>query len=436
MFTKGRDYAHSQPLNFGFTGLKVFGNGCVLRHIGTAAGASVMIDAGATSINYGHEFGGFLIFGNGVTDSDGLLVRNVVHASRYDIKVRNIERTAFDIRGDVLSTYDSCVCSYANSGGPTEAKPRTVFRLDGTPGAITATTACVFTNCIAETAREVGWNLATAQNNKFIGGTSEGLDGVGLVISTQSTGNSFGSFFMEFNGQGDVICRGSDNRFQDIAATSRAVNPPYEAVRSIILKGSAANNVFSGGRGAYAIEIETGATSNRFENLQCWRIIDGGTATIIANCQQDFNSLTRYSGTTLGNVNNPDPKALDWYEEGTFAPAAAGNSSPGAPTYAVRSGHYTRVGRMIVFSLTLSWTGQDGAGDLQFPGLPFPARPGGPIALSISASSLARSAGQLVAEIAEEGTVIVPYVMDTATSRVRITVPAIGSVTISGTYEV
>ena len=64
---------------------------------------------------------------------------------------------------------------------------------------------------------------------------------------------------------------------------------------------------------------------------------------------------------------------LNWYEEGTFTPTAAGSSSAGVGTYTNQTGVYTRIGRIVHVYITISWTAHTGTGNLKITGLPFSA---------------------------------------------------------------
>lgn len=67
---------------------------------------------------------------------------------------------------------------------------------------------------------------------------------------------------------------------------------------------------------------------------------------------------------------------LDLYEYGTLAGGTVtveGGTSAGSGSYSVATGYYTRIGRMCHVTITVTWTGHTGTGDLIVNGLPFTA---------------------------------------------------------------
>jgi hypothetical protein len=63
--------------------------------------------------------------------------------------------------------------------------------------------------------------------------------------------------------------------------------------------------------------------------------------------------------------------ALDDYEEGTFTPAIAGQTSAGTGTYSSQAGKYTKIGRFVHVVITLVWSAHTGTGNMLVTGLPF-----------------------------------------------------------------
>ena len=68
-----------------------------------------------------------------------------------------------------------------------------------------------------------------------------------------------------------------------------------------------------------------------------------------------------------------DANTLDDYEEGTFTPTIFGGSTSGSTTYTNQSGAYTKIGRVVYFSIDVGWSAQTGTGALNMGGLPFTA---------------------------------------------------------------
>jgi hypothetical protein len=59
------------------------------------------------------------------------------------------------------------------------------------------------------------------------------------------------------------------------------------------------------------------------------------------------------------------------YEEGTFTPVIAGQTSDGVGTYTNQIGRYTKVGRAVHFTIFVTWTAHTGTGNMLIRGLPF-----------------------------------------------------------------
>lgn len=70
-----------------------------------------------------------------------------------------------------------------------------------------------------------------------------------------------------------------------------------------------------------------------------------------------------------------DLNMLDDYEEGTFTPTWYGATTEGTTTYATngQKGEYTKIGRLIFFSIFINITNSTGTGGVRIGGLPFNA---------------------------------------------------------------
>lgn len=85
-----------------------------------------------------------------------------------------------------------------------------------------------------------------------------------------------------------------------------------------------------------------------------------------------FAALQSFAvGLNTGNSAQASATTLDWYEEGTFTPAAVGSSVPGVGTYAEQVGTFTRIGNRVFFEIKLTWTAHTGSGNVTVSGLPY-----------------------------------------------------------------
>ena len=70
-------------------------------------------------------------------------------------------------------------------------------------------------------------------------------------------------------------------------------------------------------------------------------------------------------------VASGDANVLDDYEEGTWTPVVIGTSTAGTASYGQQHGVYTKIGRLVQFSMYLDWSSGTGTGNLRLSGLPF-----------------------------------------------------------------
>jgi hypothetical protein len=201
------------------------------------------------------------------------------------------------------------------------------------------------------------------------------VEGLGLYVGPSSSGNCFTGFFMEANAAGDADIRGNDNQFDVCTMSSHASTAPYDRIKSATLREGSVGNRFRGGTAYYAILVESGALASRFQSLECHRIDDAGSGTIIDDVKQLYRSATRFPSRTFGNVEDSNPNALDWYREVAFRPSFSGSRTSGTIEFDVEAGSGTRIGNVFLFSLVLriAAVGAAPAGDLFVTGLPFPA---------------------------------------------------------------
>lgn len=94
-----------------------------------------------------------------------------------------------------------------------------------------------------------------------------------------------------------------------------------------------------------------------------------GIGTVTPTEKLEVNGNFKANGLKLGT----GTVAMKAYDEGSFTPALAGGTTAGSNTYSVRSGLWTRVGRMVFFEAQVSLSAKDAAmaGELRITGLPF-----------------------------------------------------------------
>jgi hypothetical protein len=449
MFPSGT-YEHSGVLNFASERLRVFGVGLVrLQYTGaTSYGVSV---ARVDGYAYDTQLENLWIEAGGNTTA--LFIQNTAHCVFKNIRVGNSSDYGIYIEGSVLDLWENPVVSLNEMPyfpGIWSAFPKYGIYLNNSAISSQAT-ANTFINPIIEQVSEVGIYLEDAANNTFIGGTSEAntgtggtWNGVGIVVQANSPGNKFINTFCEANKNGDLICYGNNNEFNNCSMTSASPTVPYEAVKSITLPSGAEQNRVIGGQ-FYAATVAAGATENIFAYCNVsYKVDDGGTRTQITHTRQSYNSSTIFPGLKPGNVADPAATVLDWYEEGTFTPAFGGSTSDGTITHDIQQGKFTRIGDTVFVSLLVRVAAviSGPTGDLLVRGLPYAssAVPGqqGVAVGNWDAITLPASRTDLVAYVVGSVNYIrlVGAASGLASSLVQSAGLATSTLALSGTYKV
>lgn len=177
--------------------------------------------------------------------------------------------------------------------------------------------------------------------------------------------------------------------------------------------------------------------------------LDGVTSAI----QTQINSKAALTGSTTQafacsnlafpatQVSSADANTLDDYEEGTFSPTISGTTTAGTGTYTTQVGRYTKIGRIVYFTIKLGWSAHTGTGNMIVSGLPFTSNSTAGVNWICSAFSelLTWASGSVLKSVVlNNSTSISLYLIATSTGGVSI-LPMDTSVTsliITGFYEV
>jgi hypothetical protein len=150
--------------------------------------------------------------------------------------------------------------------------------------------------------------------------------------------------------------------------------------------------------------------------------------------------LASGSGGIQFNGDTAAANALDDYEEGTFTPTIEGSSTAGTATYISQVGVYTKIGRIVKFSITINYNSGTGTGNLRISNLPFTSLSGGAnSAVSIGAfGDIALTAGYIATAIVPNNSQFIAFEQYATGGSSSIAVPydAAGVMIVSGTYEV
>lgn len=135
-------------------------------------------------------------------------------------------------------------------------------------------------------------------------------------------------------------------------------------------------NVTAGNRAALLLTDSGAQVSND--------VVIGGNAFTEGDIETAGNvrTLNSIPSMRLRNRDDPDPRALDWYEEGRFDPAVEGNTPSPTPRYTVRDGRFTRIGNVVHVSVSLGWRAERRSGSMRISGLPYAAAAAGVLAAS------------------------------------------------------
>lgn len=282
-------YRCSTAFDLSGEGLRIYGIGhACLKYTGSGS-AVATVDNGVSAVAYRHELHNLTLEGSGAANQDGLYQRNYVHNKRAGLRVRNVTRFAFRIDGDVLSLWEDCASTINEAA--MSSTPTHCFYIDGT-AIISDTTATQFVNCYGEGMTAYGLYANKMAGCTWNGGSFEGMPtGTGIYLSASTSRNTLQDMFCEANlVGGDVINYGKQNKFIGGTYSSRKAVPPYEDVRSIIVKAGAELTDIIGVHG-YAVTVESGALSTKFDGCDLdYVITDSGTDTRILRTRQLFNT--------------------------------------------------------------------------------------------------------------------------------------------------
>jgi hypothetical protein len=292
------------------------------------------------------------------------------------------------------------------------------FAVDQQTGFVTIDPNSYSTNLVSDLTPELGGDLDVLTRNiyssvgplKFVTGGSEKvrLDSNGRLLvgtSTAPTGSLSATSFFHVRGNTASSSGGGQLNLSS-NQTSAGLNGwagSYHLGRLIFTDTQA---------GEYAHITCTVDTNNAGVGSYPGRLVFSttadGSATPTERMRIDSTGLMTLAGPGIKfpatQVASADPNTLDDYEEGTWTPSVAGITTAGTATYGTRTGFYTKIGALVTFSLTLSWSGGTGAGNIYIPGLPFVAQTGNTNpAVSLACGNLALSAGNVPAAYVVNG---------------------------------
>lgn len=156
-------------------------------------------------------------------------------------------------------------------------------------------------------------------------------------------------------------------------------------------------------------------------------LVSGGVGVAPAySATPTVTSITFGSGTALSN-----------YAEGTFTPTMYGITTAGTTTYSNQTGTYTRVGRLVNFSLIVTWSAATGTGFMLIGGFPFNFSENYSLFPAYYNVGAAGNTYIITQSLGAGASVLLVYAINEATGGATgYNVSGTGSIRISGTYQV
>lgn len=260
--------------------------------------------------------------------------------------------------------------------------------------------------------------------------------------------------FTTIGATGIVTTISASNRYD--ASNASAVAYLFRGAVNVGGGGSLATSDFH----AYS---EGTATQIGTENAKDFKLVRGGatkltaTATGVGVTGAIAATTTGKVGTTLGVGNatpaasgagitfpstqsaSTDPNTLDDYEEGTFTPTLIGSTGAGVGTYTAQTGRYTKIGRIVYFTLNIAWSAHTGTGNMRVnTALPLASSlflfPMGMELINITYTTTAGHIPFCAAFASGGLTQCRLYIQQSGNTRSEIAMDTVGEININGTY--
>jgi len=264
-------YTYSTSPNWGISFADITTSGLVtLNYTGT--GYAVLIDAGPTTAVgyiYGMSFAGNFQVKSNALATDAVFVRSI-HHSKITLRVTGCGPTyaAVRINFSVCTEYN-IVVSGNEPNFVYAATPRYGIYCDQR-GPAEQTAACIFNNPIIEGVGDsasnngIGIYLASAIQNTFTGGTSEGNYGLGVYVSNLSLFNTFNKLDLEANTIGDIKDDGGSYNIYNGCLSSSTSS--WLSTLNANIFGGTYNNIVNSGQGTSLVNVVYANNGGSFTN--------------------------------------------------------------------------------------------------------------------------------------------------------------------------
>lgn len=284
--------------------------------------------------------------------------------------------------------------------------------------------------------------------------------------------NNFNGWGMQIRGAGQIACAIENNYFSVQGSGGSAVpNLSMITFYATTVAGNAATNnglLIRGNQFAVAsdkssIEFDsaTDATliANHFTSSSTYaiKVTSIGTIASLNNSAngspsarysalattRHFSADVGYAPKTTGGMSFVNTTAttgtetsalLAYYQEGTFVPTLAGDSTAGTTTYVAQTGRYQRIGKMVYFQFFCNWSNQTGTGNLVFGGLPFTCVNQEYVACSAVFNSITYTGTQVAALVVPNTATLKPYQFSSGAAASAVPVDTSASIYVTGAY--
>ncbi|RKN65117.1 glycosyl hydrolase family 28-related protein [Paenibacillus ginsengarvi] len=207
--------ATSTSPNFGYSHMSVRGAGkhdTVLKYTGPGRGFQLNGSQFGPAVIYGITVEALTVEGNGAI-TDLFYTENASHLVVRNVNLREANSatgTAMKLLWTVASTFDGVTCSVNEQ--PMTNKPFNGIFLGASPSRGAKTTCNTFINPIIEGMTGIGIRIEAADQNTFVGGTSEVIGIHGVVVAPGSRCNTFIGLGFEGNGTDDLMDQGQSTK--------------------------------------------------------------------------------------------------------------------------------------------------------------------------------------------------------------------------------
>ena len=225
---------------------------------------------------------------------------------------------------------------------------------------------------------------------------SSGNLGLGVTPSAWSIGKAF-----EVGYVGSGI-------FTPAATITNIINNTYYSSGAYRYATTAAAAYFGVNAGAFQwFTAPSGTAGNAITFTQAMTLDASGNLLVgITSARSNAGDVQVSKGISFPATQSAqsDANTLDDYEEGTFTPTIAGETTTGTTTYTGQTGYYTKIGNQVTVWIYVSYSAATGTGIFNIRGLPFVSNSSLAMTGSMISNALNWSGGSMINPLVNNGT--------------------------------